>query len=455
VTLFQKLSTAWKEDHLLQRVVKNSSYLFSSNVISAVLSFVQTIIAVRLIGVTDWGLVSAVQVFASNINRFLSFRMSEVVLKNLGPALADDKKKDAAVYVKAAGLIEAFTSIAAFLILLLLAPWAARTFAREASSAPLFTFYGLILLSNLVYETSTGVLQATHRFNHLARANLIQSIITLSMIGGTYVLFRWGGLVSAQRLVDAVLLAYVIGKTYMGLSLLIVALGELNRKLDPGWWRAPLRSLPNKRALVTFAINTNLNGTVNLIFRDNIQLYLAALLSLTEVGYFKIAMTFIIPLTLILDPFIAPTYAEISRTIAKFEWKTTLRLLKRITAIGSAVVLTYLAAWALLGWWIIPALYKKQALPVYPVLLILIAGYGFASIFQWNRSLFLSFGKAGYPILISTLVGVIELALMCALVPSHGYLMMAVILSGYFIVSIGLITLRGLLAVRSRQMAVA
>ncbi len=43
---------------------------------------------------------------------------------------------------------------------------------------------------------------------------------------------------------------------------------------------------------------------------------------------------------------------------------------------------------------------------------------------------------------------------MCILVPRHGYLMMAIIISGYFIVSIGLISLRGLWEVRRRQMAV-
>ena len=453
MTIFQKLSAVWEEDHLLRRVVKNSSYLFSSNVISALLSFIQTVIAVRLIGVTSWGLVATIQTFASNINRFLSFRMSEVVLKHLGPALAEDNKKEAAALVKTAGLTEAVTSVVAFLILLLLAPWASRVFAKDINTAPLFAFYGFILLSNLVFETSTGVLQAMHRFDQLARANLIQSIITFTMIGGTYVLFRWGKLIPASHLLEAILLAYVVGKTYFALSYFIAAIRELNRKLDAGWWRISLHDLPNKRSLATFALNTNLNGTVNLVFRDNIQLYLAALLSLTEVGYFKIAMTFIIPITMILDPFIAPTYAEISRTIAKFEWKTTLRLLKRITVIASAVVLTYWAVWAMTGWWIIPTLYKKQALPVYPVLLILIAGYGFASVFQWNRSLFLSFGKPGYPILISTLIGVIELAFMCYLVPSHGYLMMAIIISGYFIVSIGLITLRGLWEVHCREIA--
>jgi len=149
---------------------------------------------------------------------------------------------------------------------------------------------------------------------------------------------------------------------------------------------------------------------------------------------------------------IAPTYTEISRTIARQQWKITQRLLMRITAITGGVVLAIWTAWAAIGWWIIPTLYKKQALPVYPLLLILTAGYGFASIFQWNRSLFLSLGKAGYPVLISMLTGVVELALIFSLVPRYGYMMMAMILSGYFIVSVGFITLRGLWEVRRRAL---
>jgi O-antigen/teichoic acid export membrane protein len=453
VTILQKFKAIWEDDHLLRRVVKNSSYLFSSNVISSILSFVQTVVAVRLIGVANWGLVATIQTFASNINRFLSFRMSEVVLKHLGPSLTDDKKEEAAALVKVAALTEAIMSIVAFLILVLLTPWAARVFARDINQAHLFILYGLILLSNLVFETSTGVLQATHRFDQLARVNLINSIITVSVISGTYILFRWGGLISAPHLVEAVLLAYVLAKTYVGVSQVVLAAREMNNALGHGWWKVSLRNLPGKVSLVAFAVNTNLNGTVNLFFRDNIPLYMASLLSTTAVGFFKIAMTFIIPITLILDPFIAPTYAEISRTIAKFEWKTTLRLLKRITAISAGVVLAIWAGWALVGWWIIPTLYKRQAIPVYPLLLILIAGYGFASIFQWNRSLFLSLGKAGYPVLISTLVGTIELALIFTLVPRYGYLMMAFILSGYFILSIGFITLRGLWAIHRRALA--
>jgi O-antigen/teichoic acid export membrane protein len=220
-----------------------------------------------------------------------------------------------------------------------------------------------------------------------------------------------------------------------------------------GWWKTSLRALPGKPALVMFVLNTNLNGTLNLLFRDNILLYVAVLLSVTAVGYFKIAMTLTIPITLILDPLIAPTYTEISRTIAKFQWGTTMRLLKRVTLITGGVVLAIWTAWALTGWWIIPTVYKPQASPVYPLLLIMVAGYGFASTFQWNRPLFLSLGKAGYPILIILLTGIVELALIFSLVPSYGYLMMAVILSGYFIVSQGLITLRGVWEIHRRERA--
>lgn len=452
MTVLQKIASIWKEDNLLRRIVRNSSYLFGSNVAASGLGFIQGIIAIRLVGFSNWGLVVIIQTFASNINRLLSFRMSEVMIKHFGPALADNKKAEASALVKAAGLTEATVSLLACLALVLLTPWATTVFHQNAATAPWFIFYGSILLINLVYETSTGILQATHRFSNLARFTLIQAVLTFSIIAATYVLYRW---VAKQfltpYLVPAVLLAYVVGKAYYNVSLVTLALREIHATLGTAWWRTSLEKLTGKRTLVMFALNTNLNGTVNLVFRDNIPLYLGALLKTTEVAYFDIAFIFISTITLILDPFIAPTYNEIALTVAKFQWDTTLRLLRRVTAIASGIVVAVAGFWALTGWWLIPLLYKPQARPVYPILLILLLGYGFAGIFSWNRALMLSLGKAGYPVLISVLAGVIELALIFSVVPHYGYLSMAAILSGYFIVSTGIIALRGQWEVRRRR----
>ena len=440
--LLTPLTSIWQNDTILRRVVKNSGHLLSGSAVAAGLGFAQGILAVRLIGVTDWGLVTTVITFASNINRFLTFRMSEVVVQRLGAGLTQGKKDQAAAAVKAAMLTEVGTSILAYLILLTLTSWAAATFAKDLQTAPLFGFYGLILLTNLAAESSTGVLQALRRFDWIARINIAQSVVTATVV---VIAFLSGGGVFE------ILLAYVIGKSINGLGLAALALRELHKTLGAGWWKTPVSSLPDKRGMFSFMLNTNLNGTVNLFTRDNVPLYLAGLVSLTEVGYFKLAHSLISLILLLLDPLIWPTYAEITQTVAQGAWEATRQLLRRVSLITASVVLALGGGLALTGWFLIPFLYGPDAAPAYPALLILLVGYGFANIFQWNRPLFLALGKPGYPMLVSLLVGLFELILIFTLTPRFGYLALAAILSANFVVSIGIIVARGLLEIRRRS----
>ena len=167
---------SWWQDGLLRGVLKNSSYLFSSNTVAAGLSFLQGIFATRLLGIDGYGLVSAtIIVFVSNIHSLLSFRMSETVVRFTASALKEGRKDQAAALVKTAGLLEASTSVLAYLVLLLLAPLAGRYLGKDLSTTSLFTFYGLALLANLLFETSTGVLRAARRFDRIAQVNLGQS----------------------------------------------------------------------------------------------------------------------------------------------------------------------------------------------------------------------------------------------------------------------------------------
>jgi len=86
MSIYQKIRSNLRNDPLLQRVVRNSSYLFSSSAVSAVLSLVQSVFVVRLLGDSTYGLLAIIMDFASNTNRLLSFRMSEVVVKYIGDA---------------------------------------------------------------------------------------------------------------------------------------------------------------------------------------------------------------------------------------------------------------------------------------------------------------------------------------------------------------------------------
>jgi len=430
---------------MIQRVLRNSGYLFSSNVISAVLNVLQGILVGRLLGADVFGLLLIVMDFASNVNRLLSFRMSEVVVKYMGEALAQDDKGRAAAIVKGIGLTEAGTSVIAYLALFLLSAWGAQTFASDNSTTFLFQFYGLSLFSNLIYETSTGVLQTTDKFKLVARANYIQSIGTTVFIAAAFI-FHWG--------IMGILTAYLVGKTITGVMVVGMALRQLRDRLGREWMRTSLRLVTDWKSILRFAFSTNLNGTVNLFARDNIRLYLAAFLSKADVGYFGLATRLINLVMLPLEPFIWPTYAEITRTIAQKQWEATRKLLKQVSGIGGAWTLLAGGGLVALGWWIIPLLYGRDFAPAYPCLIILLVGYGVANIANWNRPLLLALGYPTYPLIVGAITGALEVTCIFLFVPRGGYLIGAAIFSAYLATSIGINVWRGLSIIK-REEAIA
>jgi O-antigen/teichoic acid export membrane protein len=434
---------AWRSDLLLRRVVKNSSYLSSSNTVAAGLSFVQGILAARLLGVESLGEITAVIAFVTAVNNLFSFRMSEVVVRHFTPPLAAGRKEEAAAVAKGAGLAEAGTSILAFLIMLLLAPWAAQTFIKDAAAARWIIFYGLIILSNIIFETSRGILQSTHRFGQFASINLAQSTLTFVIILVAFF--------TATASIPFVLAAYIAGKTLAGIAIIVLAVRALNENL-PGWLHVPLRAFSGWRGMFSFAFNTNLNGTVNLFVRDNIPLYIASLTSTTGVGYFRIAMSFINLLMLPVDPFISPTYTEITRTIAEKNYTLTRQLLRRVSSLVAVWVAAAGGFIVLFGWWLIPLLYTAQYAPAYPAAVLLLVGYGTANIFSWNRPLLLALGKPTFPLMVAAAVGAVELVLIFRLVPVYGYLAAAAILSAYLFVSVGINVWRGLGELRKKRL---
>jgi O-antigen/teichoic acid export membrane protein len=444
MSLLQKIRTNLRDDPLLQRVLRNSSYLFGSNTISAALGVLQGILVVRLLGDSGYGLLTIVMDFASNTNRLLSFRMSEVVVRYVGEALAQEDKGRAAAIVKGVGLLEAGMSMLAYLVLLALSTWGARTLADNTSLVYLFQFYGLFLLANLVYETSVGVLQTTNQFKQVALANFYQSIIVTILIVVAFIL---------NLGMFGILTAYLIGKTIAGIMVILFAVRELKDKLGIGWTRAPLSLIKDWKSILRFAFSTNLNGTVNLFARDNIRLYLALFLSNAQVGYFRLAASLINLVMLPIEPFIWPTYSEITRTIAQRQWETTRKLLKQVSTIGGIWTLLAGGGLVALGWWIIPLLYGSDMALTYPGVLILLIGYAFANIFNWNRPLLLALGHPTYPLIVAAISGVIEVILIFVFVPGTNYLVGAGIFSAYLAVSISWNALRGLSILQREEAA--
>ena len=442
MSFIHKMRTIWKDDPLLRSVVKNSSYLFSSNTISMGLSFLQGLLAAALLGAGGYGTLGLVTSFASNVNRLLSFRMNELVIKYAGQYLAEGRKIESAAVIKIAALSEALTSIVAYGLLLLLAGWGAEVFIKDVTVTPWIMFYGLALLANMTSETATAVLQISGHFRTQAGINLGQNILTASWILAAFLV---GGDIYA------VILAYLAGKLFFGLGMSIAAIYWLRPLLGSGWWRVELRQLRRWKEMLRFAISTNLSQTVNMVIRDSEILWVGLLLTNVQAGYYKFALAIMSYIGLPISPLIHTTFPEISRAVVQRTWVPLQNLLRRTSSLAAAWTLGVGAIILLVGKWFLGVFRGGEFAPSFWILVVLFIGYGFANIFFWNRPLLLAFGMPNYPLLVTFAAGIVKTGLMFLLVRQFGVMMQAGLLSLYFLFSIGILLLRGLAEIRAQK----
>ncbi len=416
---------------LLRRILKNSAYLFSATGVTAALGMVQGILAARLLGVTQFGMLGVITMFTTVVNKLASFRMNELVVKYVAQRTAEEDPRGAATIFKAALLVEGGTSLAAFALLMLLAPFGAQYFAHDPATLPWFRLYGgAIVLANLVFESAIGLLQIANRFRRIAFIQIGQSLLTLALIAAVYL--RHGGLLE-------VVLAYLAGKALGSLGVSAAGLWEARLRWGRNWFRLPLSGLRSQwRELARFAISTNLSGTLSLINKDSELLWVSLLRSPTEAGYYKLALALANLVQMPVSPLPRATYPELSREVARGNWHNVRYVLRQ----GSRLAFAYTAAAALglaaLGRPLIARLYTPAYLPAYPALLILLGGFLAANTFYWNRVALLSLGRADLPAKINFGLALCKVAGVLFLVPVWGYLANAGLLAAFYLVSVTL-----------------
>jgi len=413
------------ENELIRRIIKNSGYLFSTNGISAALSMLQGILAARMLGAAGFGILGTITLFTSTINNLASFRMSELVVKYVGHYTENNDEQRAVAIFKAAALTEMFASLVAFVLIVLLAPLGARYFAKDSSTTPLFMIYGLIVLVNLMAESSTGLLQISDRFRRIAGMNLLQSIITLALITLTYI--KGGNLAE-------VLMAYLIGKAVGTLGITISALIEATRLWGTLWWKSPIKPLLQQwRELAHFAISTNISASISLVTKDSEILWVSLFSGPLQAGYYKLALALANIVQMPVDPLPQATYPELSRQVARRNWGDMRYILKQGSRLagGYSLLMTFLLI--LFGRPLIQFLYKPEFLPSYTALIILLIGLLVANIFYWRRIALLALGRADFPAKVNFILAIIKVLGILLLVPKYGYLASAALLSGFYI----------------------
>ncbi len=431
-------------NELVRRMIKNSGFLFGTTGISAALSMLQGILSARLLGAAGFGALGTITLFTSVINNFVSFRMGELVVKFVGHFTELDDPRSAAAVFKLAALFEIVASFVAFGLIVLLAPLGAEYLTKDPAMAPMFVLYGLVVLANLIAESSTGLMQIYDRFGRLAGLGIIQSVVTLTLITIAYLM---------QSGLTGILVAYLAGKAVGAIAISGAALLEASRRWGRGWWRIPITAVRSSWSeLAHFAFSTNISASISLLTKDSELLWVSLLRGPTEAGYYKLALALANMVQMPIEPLPQATYPELSRQVARSEWANLRYLLRQGSRLAGAYSLLATVFLVIFGQPIIRLLYSTEFLPTYPALVILLAGLLVANTFYWRRIALLALGRADFPAKVNGILAAIKIGATLAFVPRYGYLVSAALLAGFYWAGslISVLKIRSLIAQREQ-----
>lgn len=407
-----------REDALFRRILKNSSYLFTSGTISSGLGFLQSIIVGRALGVSNYGLWALIMTYVMFVNQLVDFRVWETVIKYVSEFRVKEDEARAFAMVKLAYWIDFLTGVLAFSVAVLFGPLAAKLLHQP--SLPDYVF--IIALSPLfatINGTSTAILRVFDRFKWLSFEEVIRSIFSLGLISLIVILgYRLKGVV----------IAYVITSLFSTIILSSFSIRIIHSKL---WYirkEGRISLLRGRfKEIASFLFHTNISAFWVMITRSFDVLILGHFRSTTEVGYFQLAKNFVTVITMIHDPLYYSIFPEISKMWAEGNVRKFIQFLKRLTFITASVFIPIALCMAFFSGIVIRFTYGREFVPAVTALQIMVWGITLASVFTWVRPTIVTIGKPHISNLIGFIGTLVFLSGSFILVPLFGYIGSAIL----------------------------
>lgn len=438
-SLYQRLF----KTEIIRRIVRNSSYLVSATVFSAAMGMLQNAFRFRVVGVAGAGLLAAMETFTNVLNRLTSFRIDEMVVRYIRLYEEQGQQAKAAAVYKLAALLEMSGAAVTFLLILALSPLGVRLFSDQPGTGHWFILYGTLVLINLCFDTSDGVLQVFNKFNAKAVVDVLQSLVRVSLT--IVVFFTGGGFLE-------IILAELAGRLVRSAGVVILALRAARQNWGCGWWRTPLNVLAeDRKSLLTFAFSTNLSATISLVAKDSEDLWVNAFLGNLVGGFYNVARSLIGLLQIPISPLPATTYPELSRSVAREQWGSVRHILQRGSSLALLYSLPVTVFLVFFGRWVIELYAGPEFLPAYSLLIILLVGYTVANVFYWNRVALLALNHPVFPTLVNFFAMLVKVGLIFILVQRYQAYAFAGLLSLYYIVTVSIAAGRVLLDLRQRM----
>ncbi|MFZ6765003.1 lipopolysaccharide biosynthesis protein [Pseudoroseomonas sp. WGS1072] len=359
---------------VFSRMLRNAGTLLGGKVAMGLLNLAATGIAIRSLGAEVFGTLILIHTFAQATAAFTKFQSWQTVLRFGAASLKQERRADFRALVRFTAWLDAGAGAVGILLCGALAFLFGRFFDIPPGLALIATAYATST-AFMVMATPTGLLRLFDRFDVLATRDTLGALFRLAG-ASLAALLGWG--------IGGFLAVWYLATALGGLSLAYAAYRELGRRglLGDDGSGTPLPSVSSAHpGLWSFVWSTNLTTTLSLVSGHLGTLSVGLMLGPAEAALFAIALQ-IGNAALKPSRFLSPAiYPELARLAAIRDKAAIAALLRRVLLVSTGGSVLMLGALALLGSPLLRLVGGAQAVPAFPVMLMLAtaSAIGFAS----------------------------------------------------------------------------
>jgi O-antigen/teichoic acid export membrane protein len=266
---------------LLRRVLGNSLWQVSADLVSTGLRVAEGFIVAAALGPAALGVFALVVAFTSTAFQLLDFRVWEVITKYVVAYREAGDLAKARALVRLCIWLDLAVGVTAFTLIWITAPVAVGWFTSDPEAASYVRILGIGAFASGSLGTATALLRVAGEYRVLAIKDATIGILRFGAV-------VW--VVAGEPTVEALLVPIVVVSIVDGASGWLFA-GRALRKLGlRGWSREPLVALaPDRSKLGRMFATTNLSATLKLLQGQADVLLLGWLLPDAAVGQYRLA----------------------------------------------------------------------------------------------------------------------------------------------------------------------
>lgn len=396
---------------MLRRALGNAALLLSGKGAAGILQLATFALAARLLGVRDFGLLSALLAQVQLFVGLATFQSNQAIIRFGVGHLRAARPGAFQALLQMCSLLDLAAAIVAGALVALLAPLVVEWVGGGPDLVAASRILVLLPLASAI-ATPKGLLRLFGRFDLLARFVVVTPLARLIGIG--LVALLGGGL-------SAILIAWVVAGLVGALVGLALGWREAARRdllkgmrFAPGEWRG------SNSGLLRFAALSNAHSSLTIAPPHIATLAVGALLGPAAAGLMKVAQEIGTALAKPIDLINQAVYPDIARLEAEQAWRRLRRLVFRsgMIAAGSSALVT--ASLLFLGKPLLSLVFGPAFVAAFPLLMLLSLATSLqVATFAVDPTLY-ALGRPSRPLIGAAVATTLFAALLAVLVPAFG-----------------------------------